>query len=205
MAGEAVESPASDAGVPVCVCWFPGPRRAHHRVEGWYLRYRLSYRDVEDLLPDPDAHVDDVTVTAAVSATVRRRLPIRTAFAGRPMVRRNGPGQRQRRLALGRPGRRPTRADHRRTRVTVSGADDVEGDPGRGGDRRRADLSPSPGRPGPLGLASGETMCIRTDRVRPRQAQTRAAGHAGLRPVATVGSARPRRPDGSFVGSGVGG
>ena len=43
----------------------------------WYLRYGLSYRDVEELLAERGVEVDHVTVSegAAVHAAVRRGRP----------------------------------------------------------------------------------------------------------------------------------
>ncbi len=51
----------------------------------WYLRYGLSYRDVEELLAERGIEVDHVTVYplgAAVHAAAGRRRPVRPPRAG---------------------------------------------------------------------------------------------------------------------------
>jgi transposase-like protein len=51
----------------------------------WYLRYRLSYRDVEELLAERGIEVDHVTVyrwVQRVHPSARRRRPVRPARAG---------------------------------------------------------------------------------------------------------------------------
>lgn len=53
----------------------------------WYLRYGLSYRDVEELLAERGVEVDHVTVYRWVQrftphAVAGRRGAVRSAFAG---------------------------------------------------------------------------------------------------------------------------
>ena len=51
----------------------------------WYLRFGLSYRDVEELLAERGVEVDHVTVYRWVqrfAPLVRRRGPLRPALAG---------------------------------------------------------------------------------------------------------------------------
>jgi transposase-like protein len=74
----------------------------------WYLRYGLSYRDVEELLVERGVEVDHVTVYR----WVQRFTPLladaarfRPAFARRPLVCRRDLRQGQRRVALRVPGR----------------------------------------------------------------------------------------------------
>jgi hypothetical protein len=68
----------------------------------WYLRYGLSYRDVEEVLAERGVEVDHVTVYR----WVQRFTPL---FADR------------RRVALPVPGGRPVRASHRRAAVRAAG------------------------------------------------------------------------------------
>lgn len=42
--------------------WFPVPREMIVLAVRWYLRYGLSYRDVEELLAERGAQVDHVTI-----------------------------------------------------------------------------------------------------------------------------------------------
>ena len=118
----------------------------------WYLRYGLSYRDVEELLAERGVEVDHVTVYR----WVQRFTPLLADAArfarhcaGRPVVRRRDLRQGQRRVALRLPGDRPVRAGHRRAGlgpprrrcgppVLRPGAAHVEGDADRGGHRRGA-------------------------------------------------------------------
>jgi transposase-like protein len=58
----------------------------------WYLRYGLSYRDVEELLAERGIEVDHVTVYrlpvgATVHPAAERRRPVRSAFPRRSVVR----------------------------------------------------------------------------------------------------------------------
>jgi transposase-like protein len=56
----------------------------------WYLRYGLSYRDVEGLLTERGIEVDHVTVPvgAAAHPALRRRRPPAAARHRGPVVRR---------------------------------------------------------------------------------------------------------------------
>jgi transposase-like protein len=57
----------------------------------WYLRYGLSYRDVEELLAERGVDVDHVTVYRWVQRfhpAVRRRRPTAPAHDRGPLVRR---------------------------------------------------------------------------------------------------------------------
>ena len=45
-----------------CVRWLPFPREVIAVAVRWYLRYGLSYRDVEELLAERGIRVDHVTV-----------------------------------------------------------------------------------------------------------------------------------------------
>jgi transposase, IS6 family len=87
----------------------------------WYLRYGLSYRDVEELLAERGIEVDHVTVYRWVqrftplfadAARFTRHAP------GRRLVCRRNPRQSQRRVALRVPCRRPARPGHRRTGIS---------------------------------------------------------------------------------------
>jgi transposase-like protein len=46
---------------------------------GWYLRFSLSYRDVEELLAERGLHADHVTVWRWVTLHPRNSAPIATA------------------------------------------------------------------------------------------------------------------------------
>jgi hypothetical protein len=59
--GEVLNSPASGTRIAVCVLRFPVPRGGDHG-SGVFLRYGLSYRDVEELLAERGVQVDHVTV-----------------------------------------------------------------------------------------------------------------------------------------------
>jgi hypothetical protein len=113
----------------------------------WYLRYGLSYRDVEDLLAERGIEVDHVTIyrwvrrftpLLADAARFARHSPSDRWFVDETYVkvkrgvalgvsrgRPAGPGHR--RAALRAPGRRG------RPTVLHPGAADAEGDPERGG------------------------------------------------------------------------
>jgi transposase-like protein len=60
--GEFLISLASGTGIAVCVRWFPVPSEVIVVAVRWYLRYGLSYRDVEELLAERGIEVDHVTV-----------------------------------------------------------------------------------------------------------------------------------------------
>jgi transposase-like protein len=88
----------------------------------WYLRFNLSYRDVEELLVERGVEVDHVTVYR----WVQRFTPLLVDAA---RFARHSPGGRwfvdeltssQRRVAVRVPGRRPARTGHRRGRVPAT-------------------------------------------------------------------------------------
>jgi transposase-like protein len=54
------------------------PREAIAVAVRWYLRYGLSYRDVEELLAERAVTVDHVTCTDGCNASRRTRSRIRT-------------------------------------------------------------------------------------------------------------------------------
>ena len=121
----------------------------------WYLRYGLSYRDVEELLAERGIEVDHVTVyrwvqrftpLLADAARFARHSPGDRWFVDETYVKVNGVwryvyravdqhGQVIDVLLLGPPRRRC------RPPVLHPGAAHAEGDPGRGGHRRRTGLS----------------------------------------------------------------
>jgi transposase-like protein len=81
----------------------------------WYLRYGLSYRDVEELLAERGVEVDHVTVYRWVHASPRcfadaarftRHAPADHWFVDETYVKVDGV------LALGIPSRRPARTGH---------------------------------------------------------------------------------------------
>ena len=83
----------------------------------WYLRYGLSYRNVEELLVERGIEVDHVTVYR----WVQRFAPLLADAArfarhspGRQVARRRDLPQSQRRLAVRVPGGRPVRTGNRR-------------------------------------------------------------------------------------------
>ena len=86
----------------------------------WYLRYGLSYRDVEELLAERGVEVDHVTVFR----WVQRFTPLLADAAGLPprprrqLVRRRDIREGCGPLAVRVPGRRPARAGHRRARLS---------------------------------------------------------------------------------------
>jgi IS6 family transposase len=90
----------------------------------WYLRYGLSYRDVEELLAERGIEVDHVTVFR----WVQRFTPL-LIDAARPC--RHVPGDRwfvdetlrqgRRQVGLSVPGDRPVRAGHRRAGLPEAG------------------------------------------------------------------------------------
>jgi hypothetical protein len=120
----------------------------------WYLRFSLSYRDVEELLVERGVEVDHVTVFR----WVQRFVPLlshaaRSArhFRCDRWVRGRDIRHGLRDLAVRVPRHRSGRAGHRRTRLRTSRrghgrpvfpprVDHVEGDATRGGHRRRWDL-----------------------------------------------------------------
>src|SRR4051794_25788815 len=120
----------------------------------WYLRYGLSYRDVEELLVERGVEVDHVTVyrwvqrftpLLADAARFCRHSPGDRWFVDETYVKVNGA------WAVRVSGHRPARAGPRRagfdspgcsrcSPVLPPGADLAQGHPGRGGHRRRCRL-----------------------------------------------------------------
>ena len=90
----------------------------------WYLRYGLSYRDVEELLAERGRRGrprHGVPVGAAVHAAVRRGRPPAPARHRGPLVRRRDLRQGRRPVAVPVPGGRPVRPGHRRAAVRAAG------------------------------------------------------------------------------------
>src|SRR3954453_4844729 len=90
----------------------------------WYLRYGLSYRDLEELLAERGIEVDHVTlyrwVQRFTSLLIDAARPCRHV-AGGSLVRRRDLRQGLRRLALRVSGGRPTRPGDRRVCVAAPG------------------------------------------------------------------------------------
>jgi hypothetical protein len=83
----------------------------------WYLRYGLSYRDVEELVAERGIEVDHVTVYrvgAALHAAARRCGPPVPARGRRSLMCRRDIREGRWPVALRLSGRRPVRPDHRR-------------------------------------------------------------------------------------------
>jgi hypothetical protein len=90
----------------------------------WYLRYNLSYRDVEELLVERGVEVDHVTVFRGVqrfaplladAARFACHSPGDRWFVDETYVKVNG------RVAVRIPGGRPVRAGHRRACLAPQG------------------------------------------------------------------------------------
>jgi transposase, IS6 family len=67
------------------------PREVIAVAVRWYLRYGLSYRDVEELLAEHGITVDHVTIyrwDQRFTPRVHRGSPVQPACARRPVVRR---------------------------------------------------------------------------------------------------------------------
>ena len=171
----------------------------------WYLRYGLSYRDVEELLAERGITVDHVTVYRWVqrfTPRVHRGRPARSARSRRPVVRRRNIRQGRRSVDLPPPGdqhgqvidvllseRRDLAAARRFFTRALRGHD-----PGRGHHRPGPGLPAGPRRVDPLGTAHHRAVReqpVETDhgrlkaRLRPmrglkrhRSAQVLADGHA---------------------------
>jgi hypothetical protein len=87
----------------------------------WYLRYALSYRDVEELLAERDIEVDHVTIAGCNGSprclsTPRGRVGTPTVTSGLYVRQSRGP------LDLPISGDRPIRPDHRRPRRGETGS-----------------------------------------------------------------------------------
>ena len=89
----------------------------------WYLRFGLSYRDLEELLAERGIEVDHVTVYRWVQRftplLVDAARPRPTRDRG-PLVRRRDLREGRRPVALRVPGGRPARPGHRRVAVATS-------------------------------------------------------------------------------------
>jgi hypothetical protein len=68
----------------VCVCWVPVRAGRHRAGVRWYLRFNLSYRDVEEMLVERGVDVDHVTVFR----WVQRFVPLLADAARLPAGRR---------------------------------------------------------------------------------------------------------------------
>jgi hypothetical protein len=85
----------------------------------WYLRFGLSYRDVEELLVERGVEVDHVTIYRCCCAS-RHCWPTPPALpprCRRPLAGRRDLRQGGRAVALRLPRDRPVRPDHRRVRL----------------------------------------------------------------------------------------
>ena len=90
----------------------------------WYVRYSLSYRDVEELLAERGIEVDHTTlfrwVVRFTPLFVEAARPV-PAHPWGPVVRRRDVCEGRRQVALPVPGGRPVRPGHRRAGVTQAG------------------------------------------------------------------------------------
>ena len=155
----------------------------------WYLRYGLSYRDVEELLAERGVEVDHVTVyrwvqrftpLLADAARFARHSPGDRWFVDETYVKVAGVwryvyraidqhGQVIDVLVSKRRDGEAARRFFRRALTTLKVTTD------RGGHRRRPGLSAGARRTGPGSLAPRRTVCQQPDRGRPQPAQTSAA------------------------------
>jgi hypothetical protein len=116
--GQAVSMRRRSARVPAPRSGFAGfrfPPEVIVVAVRWYLRYGLSYRDVEELLAERGITVDHVTVYrwgAAVHSPARRRRPALPARARGSLVRQRDVRQSRRSMGLSVPGGRPVWAGH---------------------------------------------------------------------------------------------
>src|SRR4051794_1654230 len=62
LSGEVIDPPAPVAAAEAGVRWLPFPAEVIVVAVRWYLRFNLSYRDVEELLVERGVEVDHVTV-----------------------------------------------------------------------------------------------------------------------------------------------
>jgi transposase, IS6 family len=171
--------------------WFPVPREVISVAVRWYLRYGLSYRDVEELLAERGVTVDHVTIYRWVQLFTPE-------FIEAARRCRHAPGDRwfadETYLKVG-----GTRAYLYRTidqhgqvvDVLLSATRDLaaarrfftralrEHGPGRGHHRPRARLPAGPGRTAPLGPPHHGAVREQPDRGRPRTAQGPDPADAG--------------------------
>ena len=62
LSGDAFDSPACRAAAPIRVGRFPFPAEVIVVGVRWYLRFNLSYRDIEELMAERGVQVDHVSV-----------------------------------------------------------------------------------------------------------------------------------------------
>ena len=164
----------------------------------WYLRYGLSYRDVEELLAERGIEVDHVTVyrwvqrftpLLADAARFARHSPGDRWFVDETYVKVNGVWRYVYR-AIDQHGQvidvllSARRDADGGPPVLHPGAADAEGDAERGGHRRRAGLSRRARRAGPVGVAPRRAVREQSDRGRSRPAQAPAADRcADCKPI----------------------
>ena len=171
----------------------------------WYLRYGLSYRDVEELLAERGITVDHVTVYRWVqrfTPRVHRGRPARSARSRRPVVRRRNIRQGRRSVDLPPPGdqhgqvidvllseRRDLAAARRFFTRALRGHD-----PGRGHHRPGPGLPAGPRRVDPLGTAHHRAVREQPGGNRSRAAEGPAAADARAEtsPVRPGPGRRPR-------------
>ena len=119
----------------------------------WYLRYNLSYRDVEELLAERGMAVDHVTIYRWVQRFTRELIgsPAEPAHRRGSLVRGRDVPEGRWSVGVPVPGDRPARAGHRRPRLAEagSGRDPPVLRPGteRGATADRGDHGPGPGLP----------------------------------------------------------
>jgi IS6 family transposase len=83
----------------------------------WYLRYGLSYRDVEELLAERGITVDHLTVYRWIQRFTPEFIEAARLCSRRPVVRRRDVREGRRPMDLLVPGDRPARPGHRRHAV----------------------------------------------------------------------------------------
>ena len=148
----------------------------------WYLRYGLSYRDVEELLAERGVEVDHVTVyrwvqrftpLLADAARFARHAPGDRWFVDETYVKVGGVwryvyravDQHGQVIDVYVSARRDGQAARRFFQPRV---DHAEGDTDRGGHRRRTGLPAGARRAGPGGLAPRRAVREQPDRSRPQ-------------------------------------
>src|SRR4029453_1490512 len=121
----------------------------------WYLRFGVSYRDLEELLAERGVNVDHVTVYRGSSSShcCWPRPPDHAAIGLGSLVGRRGLCEDRCTLAVCLPSGRPVRPGHRCVRVTVPGCpsgppffDRAIGAPRRGRWQRSSPTGPRPTR-----------------------------------------------------------
>ncbi|MCW2639583.1 MAG: Integrase [Dactylosporangium sp.] len=99
LTGEAVDPPSPLVAAEVCARWIPVPAEVIAVAVRWYLRYSLSYRDIEELLVERGIEVDHVTVyrwvqrftpLLADDARFCRHSPGDRWFVGETYIKVNG-------------------------------------------------------------------------------------------------------------------